>query len=459
MRIKLDIPLTVQEIATAVFGKAFTGENKTVEYITQDTRGILPNDLFIALEGENFDGEDFVDDALTCGAIAISAKHTTGCISVKSTKAALLKLCEYYLTRLTCLKKKICITGSVGKTTTKEFLAILCSERYKTHKTDGNLNNYIGVAFTVLSAPRDTEILVLEFGTNNRGEIRELSEAVHPTIAVITNIGTAHVGRLGSRQIIANEKLDIISGMADVKILCEYGETLIPDIKGKLTVSCENAPADFFLCPIKEDISGTTFDLYSQYGIIEGARLEIAGRHILRSLAMAISAALTATLTINDIMIALKRIDSTCARHKFVKLNGLIILDDSYNSSLESVTADLALLAMYKNHPRSALLGDILELGCNTEAIHREMGAVAYRSGIERLYLFGVYSHSTALGAIAAGMREENIFINTDTTLPQRTADDILSTHKKNEIILFKASHKVNLSRITDILKKKGAVQ
>ncbi len=454
MRVKLAIPLSLSEIAhaTNALPPCF---DAMIEYITTDTRECESGDLFFALTGESQSGEDYVNDATLKGAIPVTGKAHNGGINVKDTGDALLALTEYYLDKLPSLKERICITGSVGKTTTKEFLSSILNSFYKTHATVGNYNNSIGLPLTVLSAPIDTEMIVLEMGTNHLGEIASLSRAVHPTLAIITNIGTAHIGNLGSRELIAKEKSDIICGMRNTRLICEWGESLLDKIEDKLTVSCESSAADFFLSPIKEDISGTTFDFYTEAGIIEGARLNIAGRHILNSMAMAVAAAITVGAPLNKIKESLSAIGEECVRHRIIRVNDFLILDDSYNSSLESVSADLRLLSFYKNHTRSALLGDILELGSQTEAIHREMGAVAARSGIERLYLFGVYSHYTMMGALDSGLARENIFINTDTENPRRTALDILSTHKSGEIILFKASNKLRLSRIIDIMKNK----
>ena len=455
MRIKLDIPLTLSEIAAAMH-TFFPVIDKTIEYICTDTRELVAGDLFFALKGENNDGEDYVREALDLGGIAVTKLRTRGGLTVTDTGVALLLLAEYYISKLPALKERVCITGSVGKTTTKELLLSLLKYSFKVHATNGNYNNLIGMPLTVLSAPRDTEILILEFGTNQLGEIAALSNTAHPTLAIITNIGTAHIGNLGSRELIAKEKSDIICGMEKTRLISEYGESLLEKIEGKLTVSCENSGADFFLAPIKEDISGTTFDFYSSYGIVEGLRLNIAGRHILNSLAMAISAALTVGVKPSTLCASLSKIGEECVRHRFVRIRDMLIFDDSYNSSLESVSADLKLLSLYKSHTRSALLGDILELGTEAEAIHREMGAIAVRSGIERLYLFGIYSHYTMWGALNEGMKREYIFVNTDTSNPNRTARDIALTHKDGEIILFKASHRINLSRIIDILKAQG---
>lgn len=456
MRIRLDIPLSIKEIVKAL-GALPSDLSTDIEYIVTDTREASKNDLFFALEGKESSGEAYLSDAIEKGAIPVTATTRYGGLHVKDTKEALLSLAAYYLTRLEKLKERICITGSVGKTTTKEFLSKILSYEYKVHSTIKNFNNEIGVPLTVLSSPKDVEILVLELGTNHRGEIGRLSRAVRPTMAIITNVGTSHIGNLGSKAQIALEKASITEGMADKsRIFTEYGESLFEGIISGSTVSMESSLSNYHLMPIAEDINGTTFDFFSDTVMLSGVRFNLPGRHILSCLAFSISAALKLGMKKDNITLAVSSLGSEHVRHKLVKMNGYAILDDSYNASRESVIADFRFLQFYKNYPLAALLGDILELGRDAESIHRELGALAYRYGLSQLYLFGAYSIFTAEGAISEGMSPKNIFLNTDTQNPEKTAEDIYNYHKENEIILFKASHKMNLAQIIDILKSKG---
>jgi UDP-N-acetylmuramoyl-tripeptide--D-alanyl-D-alanine ligase len=455
MRVKLSIPLALREIE-GVISPIKRNVNRMVEYITTDSREAESGDLFFALDGDITSGEEYVSDALSRGAIPVTKSTLFPGIHVKDTRDALLSLSHYYLTRLTSLKERICITGSVGKTTTKELLKHILSYERIVHATKENYNNEIGVPLTIFSCPADAEAIIVEMGTNHIGEIRRLSQAVCPTLSIITNIGSSHIGNFGSREMIAKEKSDIICGMKTIRLITEFKETLLDFIRERKTFSCQSSEADFFLNPIEEDITGTTFNFTSVLGVMSGVKFNIAGRHILSSLGMAISASLTAGASIESIRNAVSSIPEDCVRHKLIKMDGYTILDDSYNASLESVIADLRMLSLYKNHLCSALIGDILELGNKTEEIHREIGTVAYKTGIRRLYLYGVYSGFIAEGAISAGMQKKNIFINTDIQSPDKTAYDIIKNHSENEIILFKASHKLNLGRIVDILKTFG---
>ncbi len=455
MRIKLDIPLDINEIENTVSALP-TGHVGQIKYIVTDSREAAAGDLYFALDGEFFSGEDYIPDVLAVGAIPVSAKTKHPGLHVRNTKDALLALSSYYLDKLEGLRERICITGSVGKTTTKEFLKNILATRFKVHANMGNYNNDIGIPLTVFSAPFDTEILILEVGSNHLGEIGRLSRHIKPTLGIITHIGTSHIGNLGSKELIAKEKASITEGMNEPRLLTEYGEALLDFLNYKKTVSTESALADFYLMPTNEDIGGSTFDFYSNGDMISGVKFNISGRHMLSCLAFAISAAITSGIPKDSIASSVPLLGEESVRHRLICMNGYTILDDSYNSSRESVIADFRMLQFYRKYPISALLGDILELGRDTEAIHREIGAAAYRFGLSRLYLFGAYSIFIAEGAKDAGMQPEQIYVNTDIENPERTANDILEHHRENEVILFKASHRINLTAIIDILKSKG---
>ena len=455
MRIKLEHSLEISEIIKATSALSADHTSGIIDHISTNSKECCNGDLFFALNGEKYTENEFLGEAISRGAIPITTRTDYYGIHVKNTRHALLDLSEYYLSRLEHLKETICITGSVGKTTTKEFIKVLLSDKYVTHATQQNNNNEIGVPLTILSSPYDCEVLILELGTNHKGEIANLSTHVHPSLSIITNIGTSHIGNFGSKEDIAKEKADILLGMEKQCLICEYGEELMNNIITKRTVSCESPYADFFLLPIKEEITGSTFDFFCDKGVLKNVRFNIAGRHMLNTLAMAVSTAFTVGVSEKEIVDAIKNIREDSVRHRLIKMNDYYILDDSYNASRESVFADITLMSYYKNHRATALLGDILELGDETERIHREIGAYAYKSGMKQLYLFGAYSKYTMMGAIDAGMSKTQIHINTNIDDPHSTAEDIINNHVGGDIILFKASHKINLGRIIEILRNK----
>ena len=227
MRIALGIalPLNILTNHCEAFSKIL--QKKLFTHITTDSREACEGDLFFSLTSDKSSAEEHVKEARNKGAISVSSLSKEADFLVFDCQKTLLKLAIYYKAQLKSLKATIAITGSVGKTTTKEFCASFLSASYKVHKTYMNYNNLLGVSLSILSAASDTEIFILELGMNNLGEIRKLSDAIEPDYAVITNIGTAHIGNLGSRKLIAQAKLEIASGMTDEKIIVPYEEQLL----------------------------------------------------------------------------------------------------------------------------------------------------------------------------------------------------------------------------------------
>ena len=226
MRIKTEYPLYISSIAHIL--KANLKFNTKINAITTDSRECEKDDLFFALSGENFDGVDFIDEAKFKGAYTVSSSKKSD-FTVSNTESALLSVASAYK-QIVNPKYTIAVTGSVGKTTVKDFVNSLLSEVMKTHKTEKNFNNIIGLSHTLLSAKKGTDALVCELGMNHRGEIDELSRAIHPDISIITNIGTAHIGNLGSQEEIAKAKLEIENGMHGGKTIIKDDEVLLSEI-------------------------------------------------------------------------------------------------------------------------------------------------------------------------------------------------------------------------------------
>ena len=236
MRIKLDTKISVNSIIQATNG--ITGLDKEMSFssITTDSRECCPGDLFIAIDGETDSGENYIDQVIKIGAFALSKTSSIGCICVPDTVEALLQIASNYIKTLPFILYIIGITGSVGKTTTKEFAKIILSERFIVHSNPSSYNNALGLSLSILSAPKNTQILLMELGMNHAGEIGRLSKYLHPDMAIITNIGRAHIGNLGSREAIAKAKLEILSGMKDGTVFVPFGEKLLCEIEEKITL-------------------------------------------------------------------------------------------------------------------------------------------------------------------------------------------------------------------------------
>lgn len=456
MRIKLEFPMSLREIAVATHSAPSLNCGGMIEYVTTDSREVMNGDLFFALRGERFDGAEFTEEAKRQGAYVISERREAD-ITVKSSTDALLDLASAYKQRFDSLKYTVAITGSVGKTTTKNFLNVILGERFKTHATKDNLNNLFGVPFTVLGIKRGTEVMVVEMGTNQKDELSRLSRSVKPDIAVITKIGTSHLGNFGSRNALAEAKKEIASPNSVKLTLIPYGEPLLDGLCGSKTVqitdSNEKAKANYGLIIKKADSGGSFATFKCEDGDFD-IYLPVPGRHNLECLAFAIATSKEIGVTNGELIKALENISSEDARGKTVKFSDFTILDDSYNSSEESVCAAVDLLKLLSNGKYSAVLGDIYELGDFAEKIHERIGHSIAKKGIHALYTFGKYSQFIKHGALSAGMSERCIFVNTDISDPEITAMQIISNHIPGEILLLKGSHKTDMKRITEVLTK-----
>lgn len=445
MKARLEIPLTLSEIASVLGCVHFEGD-RVIRSVCTDSRELEDDGIFFAFEN----AECYVEEALSKGLTAVSAKNERA-LCVQDVRWAFCELAKYYKGRLCKLRKTVAVTGSVGKSCVKDFTHYLLSGVYKTHKTDGNFNNDIGLPLTIFSTPKSAEILVVEMGMNHEGEIARLSEIANPDIAVITNVGTSHIGNLGSREAIARAKLEIIAGLnTGGTCIIPSNEPLLSQVKGAVTVG-EGGDTEVTIKETGAD--HTLFDIRTNEGVISNVRLPLGGIHYPLNLALAVTASLAAGMDIKDIKKALLDCSGFTVRQKFTDLGELTVYDDSYNASLESYTAAFGTLSQY-NGTKSAVIGDVLELGSMAKDIHERIGSMAVKHGIDKLYAFGTYAEDTARGALRAGLCPSRIFINTDRSAPQITAEQILKALVNGETVLVKGSHALHTERIIDYLKK-----
>ncbi len=446
MKIKLDkaIPLSeIKEITDAV------GESESImiENICTDTRLLSAGDLFWAIRGEHKDGNDFLSEAAKRGAFIICEKEFPHALTVKDTRKALLITASYYKSLLKDLKITVAITGSVGKTTTKELMSVLLSKSFKVHKTKENLNNSLGLSYTILSSPIDTEVLILEMGMNHMGEISLLSKYANPNIAIITNIGSSHIGNLGSRESIAKAKLEIKDGMTNGPLLFPYGERLL---NGDISFSAEHREADVYV-----EGRGSLVKVFVHGSELCQSFFCSSAQHMRSCLSAAVCAALTLGIKKEILAQGISEISADKMRHRIYGTYDFYVYEDCYNASAESVLAaanDLVSLNEYRK--KSICLGDIEELEGYSESIHFELGRSLAALQIEKFYLFGRYSEFVKKGLMLCQISKSSIFTNTDVTHPEITAEQIHKEHEKGEIILFKASRAIRLERVIEILKK-----
>ncbi len=449
MRIKLGVPLKASLLCMKLGIRTNPDYNeRLITHITTRSSLCERGDLFIALRGESFNGCDFLPEAKERGALTLSEVSENTDFSVKSSHDALLSIANLYISKLASLREVIAVTGSVGKTTTRELIYHLIKDTYRTHATEGNLNNTVGVPLTVIAAPADTEILLIEAGMNSLGELRRISAAINPTLSVITNIGNAHIGRLGCVDMVARAKLEILSGMKRVRLIAPDDCKYLTEIQGIIPVSVGDTDA-----PYRLSVKGKRYNFFKNGREILRCELHLIGEHIPYCLSLALATADTIGVTPDKIKSAYDT-PFTPSRMKISKISGITLLDDAYNAAEESVRSALKTLGGIEAKRRIALLGDMLELGSYTRELHMECGALAARV-CDMLITFGVYSEFYAEGACDGGMSREKITKFNDYLDINKCADFVTNTLRQGDALLIKASHKTGLYQLSETIKER----
>ena len=445
MRIELAYPLCAGEISEAVGAPCPIAADTVIPAITTDSRLTMPGDLFIAISGKTYDGHLFLGDAKRRGAALLLAEADgSNGLTVKSTRNAIGSIAAYSLRKNRI--PVIAITGSVGKTGTKEAVGAVLGAQLRIHKTAENQNNELGVAYTVLSRKRDDELMILEFGTNKKGEIASHAAIAPPDVAIITRIGSAHIGAFGSREAILAEKSDIYKGMSEGLVLLNGDDPYLRELSPQIPVyyvgtsdGCDLAARKVF------------FSRYgASYTLLEESRerrifLRGAGRPQIYASLFALGCAAHFGVRLDLAADALFRMPRPEGRQSIRSIGGILLIDDAYNASPESTEEALNLLfSLPAVGRRYAVLGDMLELGAMSEALHREIGKQA-AAAADCLFAFGQYAAVMAEGATEAGMPREYIATFADAeaclaALRPRLTD--------GDTVLVKASHALNGSAI-----------
>jgi UDP-N-acetylmuramoyl-tripeptide--D-alanyl-D-alanine ligase len=373
-------PLTLSQVAELAGGRLLNGGGAlTVSRVCTDTRALSAGDLFVALRGKNFDGHDFIGQAAERGAAAALVDQTPAAagnfplILVDDTLAGLQRLAKNY--RRTLTVKVVAITGSNGKTSAKEFVAAVLSAKFKTHKTEGNLNNHIGVPLTVLGIDDSHEYAVIELGMNHPGELAPLVEMARPDIGIITSIGWAHIGAFADREAIAREKARVIECLPADGLAVLIDDEWLP-----LLTSLTKARV--------ARVSGTMM------------RGVVTGSHMARNASLAAAVGAELGIGVKDVMESLAAVRLPENRSSARKFRDGWLLDDTYNASPDSMFAAFHALAELPGEGRKvALLGSMGELGAHAARLHREVGAAAAREGIALLFTLGANAQDLVAGA------------------------------------------------------------
>lgn len=455
-------PITVAEIVSAVNGELLGSfdPNAVITEVDTDSRKMHQNSLFVPLCGENFDGHVYLHQALCDGALGCLTQRMVTerrpdrfYIKVEDTNTALGDLARYYRSKFDI--KVIGITGSVGKTTTKDMVAAVLSQRYRVLKTEGNFNNNIGVPKTLFRLDSSHEIAVVEMGMNHMGEIDYLTRIAQPDVAMITNVGDAHIENLGSRENTLRAKAEIFNGLrpgglavlnGDDPLLAKLDQVLIHPI----TWYGEREHCAFRCLDIHE----TGHDCMALEAVTPLGELKTTihclGRHLLYPALSAAAVGAYFGLTLEEINAGIESFVPTKMRMDILRCrDGITILNDTYNANPQSMRAAVDVLANYSGAYRIAVLGDMLELGDLGPVLHESVGGFVGSSGIDCLITVGKLGEYIAKGAENAGLAEVYARLN------KEEAKVVLAqVIQPGAVILCKASRGMKFEELVEYLKR-----
>lgn len=440
-------PLTYKEAANAV--NSVSALDGRFFGVCTDTRKITPDCIFIALRGENFDGHDYAAKALENGAGAVICEKDCGLgdrqILVGSTRKALLELAGYY--RSLFRIPFIGITGSVGKTTTKDMVHAVMAAKYNTLKNEGNLNNEIGVPHTLFRLDDDFEAAVIEMGMSGFGEISAMTNIVRPDAAIITNIGVSHIEKLGTREGILRAKLEILEGMkSDAPLILNADNDMLgsvrPGAHRAIFYGIENPSCEYRASDVVMTDSSLEFTVTANGESIR-THLPFTGKHNVYNALAACAAGKCFGIEMQEALEALKGYAPSGMRQRIVKKCGITFIEDCYNASPDSQTAALSVLGAMKADRRIAVTGDMLELGSVSEKAHYEVGKRAAENGIDVMLTYGERSLLTAQGARDNGVPFVKAF-NDKEELSRFLVREL----KERDAVLFKASRGMKLEDV-----------
>ena len=443
-------PCRIEDIARAVGAAVST--TGTITGVCTDTRALAPGCLFVALEGERFDGHEYASKAVELGAAAVLCEKPCGCgekeLLVEDTYDALLHLAAWYRGQFSL--HVLAVTGSVGKTTTKEMTSAVIAQKYRTLKNPGNRNNKIGLPMTLFDLDESYQAAVLEMGMSTRGEIARLSQTASPDLGIITNIGLSHIENLGSKENIAKEKFDIVAGMNEQAPLILNVDDAMLKAEEKHGRRCiyygiHDQSADVLVTDIRQSAGTTSFVLRTPV-VKQAVILPTVGLHNIYNAAAAFAAGMEFGVEPEAAARALAAYEPTGMRQRIREINGMTFIEDCYNAGPDSMRAALDVLAATPARRCIAVLGDMLELGVYGPAAHRELGAYAAQKGTQYLFAYGPLSQQTVSAARNAGIDFAEWFAEKSAL-----AAALLKVLGPDDAVLFKASRGIGLE---DVLKQ-----
>ena len=430
--------------------------NTKIGSVGTDSRKISGGMLFIALKGERFDGHDFLKKAVLNGAAAVMSEKECGtlpAILVKDTQAALLDMARGY--RAIFDIPFVGISGSVGKTTTKETVYNVLSQKYNTLKTIGNFNNEIGLPLTILNLSHEHQCGVIEMGMSHFGEISRLTSVVQPNVAVLTNIGMSHIENLGSQEGILKAKLEIIEGLAPDGTLVVNGDD--PYLWGcRNTLSCrvltygvENKNCDFIAEDIDYQFDSISFTIITPDSSYPAVMNAVGAHNVYNGLAAAVCGRLLG-ISDTDTAAGLAERQETKMRLNVVDCDGFSMIEDCYNSSPDSMLAALQVLMKAGGTRKIAVLADMLEMGEHSKSAHSKVGKAVAVQDVDSLITFGEMGKVIALSAVENGMNPQKVHSFSE----KESIYDLLEHFiQKGDVVLVKGSRGMKMETVCQRLK------
>ena len=443
------IVMLVSDIADVVGGQVHGDALMPVTApVTIDSRDVQPGGLFAALDGEHVDGHDFAGKALAAGASAVIASRPVDepCIVVDDVTMALARLATHVLGRLDPVV--VAITGSQGKTSVKDMLAAVLEPSGTTIAPVGSFNNELGVPLTVLRADQETKFLIVEMGARGVGHIASLCRIAPPDVAVVLNVGQAHVGEFGSPDVTARAKGEIVEALSPDGTAVLNADDARVAAMASLTsarVLTFGEAGEVVLDEVRLDEDGEPVFTLSHEGVSVEVHVPQIGAHHASNAAAAATTALALGL---DLPVVAERLDHALARspmrmERHVRDDGLVVIDDAYNANPESMAAALHALAGVSGHRTIAVLGEMLELGDGSHDAHVEVGRLAAELGVDRV---------VAVGSGAAGIAEGAGDLGTAVADVDEALGELSAWLAPTDVVLVKASRGVRLERVTEAL-------
>lgn len=436
--------MTLKEILKITKGKIISGKKENIEVgkICIDSRVIEKNDIFITLQGKNTNGYKYIEEVIDKASIIITnkkikLKNKTPIIRVRNTKKALIKIGKYNRKKYID-KPLIGVTGSVGKTTTKELIGNIFKTKYNILKTRKNYNNEIGVSLMLSEIKDKHDIIILELGMNHLGEIKKLSKLCKPTTGVITNIGTAHIGNLKTQENILKAKLEIIKGMKKGDLIINGSDFYLNRIKPKKNISIiKTNEKDINNIFLNEKLN---FDIKinnNTYNI----NFNIPNKYLIENILLAIKVGIIYQIPMNNIIKAINNFKSPDNRSEIINLkNNITLINDTYNASLESIKSGLSMLENIKKE-KLAIIGDVLEVGDSYELIYKQIEKEILKIENINLITVGTYTKIINIGIHLNNNEEIIEYLN--------------KKELNNTTILLKGSRNMHLEEIKEYLINK----